>query len=96
MKKEMKESLERRFGNAEKNDKLLIATLLDPRFSKPQVTEQAKSLVRDKVSSISTATSEDVDASKHPCSGVWFLTILKNLVLVLAIQMNCTHICVSL
>ena len=57
MKNEMKTSLQRRFADAEENEKLLVATILDPRFkgkffSGPVVTDRAKSQVQEKISSL--------------------------------------------
>ena len=48
MKNEMKTSLQRQFADAEENEKLLVAAILDPRFkekffSGTVVTERAKS-----------------------------------------------------
>ena len=78
MKNEMKTSLQRRFADAEENEKLLVATILDPRFkekffSGPVVTERAKSRVQDKISSLNIGSKNPnkEPSPKRPCTGLW-------------------------
>ena len=82
MKNEMKSSLMRRFSNIEENEKLTVATLLDPRFKDKFFTGQ---LVKTRVeSSIRTMISDlkglpvetdEVDiqepSPKRPCTEMW-------------------------
>ena len=78
MKNEMKTSLQRQFADAEENEKLLVATILDPRFKEkffcgPVVTERAKSQEREKISSlnIGSKNSNKEPSPKRPCTGLW-------------------------
>ena len=64
MKQEMNASLERRFSDAEENENLLIATILDPRFKEkfftgPTIVEKVISLVRDKICDLTRQHKED-------------------------------------
>ena len=81
MKSEMKKSLEKRFAGVERNEKLTIATILDPRFknkffSHPSVSNNVKSLVQ----AHQTETQQVVDATdraleeppqKRQCTTLW-------------------------
>ena len=83
MKREMNASLERRFSDAEGNENLLIATILDPRFKEKfftgaTIVEKVKSLVCEKIGRITRQREEDnpddneiEPSSKRPCSGIW-------------------------
>ncbi len=80
MKTEMKSSLTRRFHNIEQNDKLSIATLLDPRFkdkfySSPAVKTHVTSSVRALTNSSQSDQSLSVELCepppKRPCTEMW-------------------------
>ena len=81
MKSEMDLSLKRRFEKIEDNEKLIVATLVDPRFkekffSGPTVVEKVKKLVWDLIKSIeesSHQSEKEPHAKKRPCpeSGIW-------------------------
>lgn len=81
MKSEMDLSLKRRFEEIEDNEKLTVATLVDPRFkdkffSGPAVVEKVKKLVRDLIKSVEESShhsEEEPPAEKRPCpeSGIW-------------------------
>lgn len=71
MKSEMKTSLERGFTDSEENERLLILTVVDPRFKQkfyrgPLVTQKAKSLVRDKITSFIAVSENPSDGLQPP------------------------------
>ena len=80
MKTETKTSLERRLADADGNKRLLVATIMDPRFKEKFfsgliVAERAKSLVGEKILSPTTG-SENKNAGLEPspkrlCTGLW-------------------------
>ena len=78
MKNEMNTSLQRRFAGAEENEKLLVATILDPRFkekifSGPVATERAKSQVREKISSLNIGKHKSEQGTISKASMYWLM-----------------------
>ncbi len=69
MKTEMKSSLTRRFDNIEQNDKLSIATLLDPRFKDKLYSSPAvKTHVASSVRALTSSSQSDQSLSVELCA----------------------------